>query len=68
MNIGRPQRFGIQYRSTGPNARVRLYEVGPGVTDDLGRELGVPALEEARRRETEMNTVFKVKEPGSPKP
>jgi hypothetical protein len=51
MNIGRPQRFGTQYRSAGPDPSVKLYEVGPGVTDALRRELAVPTLAEARRRE-----------------
>jgi hypothetical protein len=61
MNIGRPQRFGTQYRSTRPDEPVRLYAVGPGVTDGLRRELGVPSLEEARRREAAMNAIFHVK-------
>lgn len=55
MNVGRPQRFGTQYRSTGPDQPVRLYEVGPGVTDSLRQEMGVPTLEQARAREAEMN-------------
>ena len=49
--FGRPQRFGTQYRSSGPDQPVRLYEVGPGVTDALRRELNVPSLAEARKRE-----------------
>jgi len=66
MNIGRPQRFGTQYRSSdgGP---VRLYEVGPGVTDSLRSELGVPALAEARQREAMMDKAFGAKKP-SPRP
>jgi hypothetical protein len=63
MRIGRPQRFGTQYRSEGPDAPVRLYEVGPGITDGLRKELGVPTLEEARKREAEMGRPFKVKRP-----
>jgi hypothetical protein len=47
---------------------VKLYEVGPGVTDGLRREMGVPTLEEARRREAEMNTIFRIKGPRLPKP
>jgi hypothetical protein len=54
MNVGRPQRFGTQYRSDGPDRPVRLYEIGPGVTDALRRELGVPSLAEAREREAMM--------------
>ncbi len=65
MNIGRPQRFGTQYRSAGPDQPVKLYEVGPGVTDALRGELGVPTLAEARRRETMMEEMFKVKKPAA---
>jgi hypothetical protein len=61
MNIGRPQRFGTQYRSTAPETRMKLYEVGPGVTDGLRRELGVPTLAQAREREDEMNGTPKAK-------
>ena len=55
MNLKFPQRFGTQYSSNGPNQPMRLYEVAPGVTDVLRRELDVPTLDEARRREAEMN-------------
>jgi hypothetical protein len=68
MKIKRPQRFGTRYHSHGLDDPVRLYEVGPGVTDGLRRELGVPTLEEARRREAEMSTLFRIKGPGSAKP
>ena len=63
MNIGRPQRFGTQYRSVGPNDPVKLYEVGPGVTDGLRHEMGVPTLDEARKREAMMNALTKGKKP-----
>jgi hypothetical protein len=68
MNIGRPQRFGTQYRSIGQDDPLRLYEVGPGVTDGLRRELRVPSLEEARKREAEMNSGFRIKQPGASRP
>ena len=42
MTIGRPQRFGTQYRADGPNADFRLYPLAPGVTDDLRRAFDVP--------------------------
>jgi hypothetical protein len=58
MNIGRPQRFGTQYRSIGKDDPVRLYEVGPGVTDGLRKELSVPTLDEARKREAIMGKPF----------
>jgi hypothetical protein len=63
MKIGRPQRFGTQYSSSRLSEPVKLYEVGAGVTDSLRMELGVPSLDEARRREAEMNRLFKVKKP-----
>jgi hypothetical protein len=66
MNIGRPQRFGTQYRSSG-NEPVRLYEVSPEVTDSLRAELGVPPLAEARKRETSMNELVRGKK-AAPKP
>ncbi|GAC1449622.1 MAG: hypothetical protein NVSMB9_33590 [Isosphaeraceae bacterium] len=55
MNLARPQRFGTQYRSSGPDDPWRLYKVAPGVTDNLRRELNVPTLAEARERESRMN-------------
>jgi hypothetical protein len=55
MEIGRPQRFGTQYRSDGPGRPLRLYDVDPSVTDELRREFDVPPLAELRRRETAMN-------------
>src|SRR5262249_52744931 len=61
MSIGRPQRFGTQYRSAGPDQPVRLYRVDPGVNDALRRELGVPTLAEARRREAMMEEMVKGK-------
>ncbi len=63
MNIKRPQRFGTQYRSSGPAARLTLYEVGKGVTDGLRGELGVPSLAQAREREDQMNDMLKGKPP-----
>lgn len=65
MNVGRPQRFGTQYRSDGPDRPVRLYEVGPGVTDALRRELGVPSLVEARKKEAMMEAMIKGQKPAA---
>ncbi|WP_143206235.1 hypothetical protein [Singulisphaera sp. GP187] len=59
MKIGRPQRFGTQYHSAN-NEPVKLYDVGPGVTDGLRKELRVPPLDEALQREAEMGKLFKV--------
>jgi hypothetical protein len=55
MSIGRPQRFGTQYKSEGPGRPYRLYTVDSGVTDSLRRVMNVPLLAEAKARETEMN-------------
>ena len=54
MNIGRPQRFGTQFRADG-GGPFRLYKVEDGVTDDLRKEFGVPTLEESRKREEKLN-------------
>jgi hypothetical protein len=67
MNLGRPQRFGTQYRSADPDDPVRLHKVGPGVTDGLRKEMGVPSLAEARGREAEMNEKVGGKRP-APRP
>ena len=61
MNIGRPQRFGTQYRSSGLDDRLKLYEVGKGVTDGLRRELGVPSLAQVHEQEDKMNEIVKGK-------
>jgi hypothetical protein len=66
MNIGRPQRFGTQYRSSGDGS-MRLYEVSAGVTDSLRAELGVPTLADARQREATMGELIRGKK-RSPKP
>jgi hypothetical protein len=64
MNIGRPQRFGTQYRSSG-DGPVRLYEVSPEVTDSLRAEFGVPTLAEARKREAMMGELVRGKKPSA---
>jgi hypothetical protein len=54
MNIGRPQRFGTQFRSDG-GGPIHLYEVGPGVTDETRKYMGTHSLAEARAHEVELN-------------
>ena len=54
MNIGRPQRFGTQFRSEG-GGPLRLHAVGDGVTDELRRVMAVQPLADARRMESELN-------------
>jgi hypothetical protein len=66
MSIGRPQRFGTQFRPNSPGGPLRLGEIGEGVTDELRRELNVPPLAEAKARETKMNQ--ESKEPRQPVP
>jgi hypothetical protein len=68
MNLKRPQRFGTQYFSSGPDQPMRLHAVSPGVTDGLRQELGVPTLAEARRREAEMNEPTKKEATMKPAP
>jgi len=54
MNLGRPQRFGTQYRSEG-DGPLRLYRVDGGVTDELRKVMAVPSFSEAKAREAELN-------------
>ena len=54
MTVERPQRFGTQFRSES-NGPLRLYKVGPGVTDELRRLMGVHPLAEAKAHEAELN-------------
>jgi hypothetical protein len=44
--LGRAQRFGTQYESSGPSSPMRLAEVEGGVTDALRKVLKVPPLPE----------------------
>ena len=57
MDIGRPQRFGTQYRPEPPGSDgpIRLYKVDDGVTDGLRREFKAPSLAEARAKEAIFN-------------
>lgn len=54
MNIGRPQRFGTQLRSEG-GGPIQLYQVDPGVTDELRRFMMGHSLAEIKARVVEMN-------------
>ncbi|HKR61835.1 MAG TPA: hypothetical protein VJS64_19265 [Pyrinomonadaceae bacterium] len=54
MGIGRPQRFGTQLRSI-DNGPIQLYQVDPGVTDELRRMMGGRSLAEIKARVAEMN-------------
>lgn len=51
ISLGRPQRFGTQYR-VDDEGGWQLYDVDPNVTDSLRRAMNVPSLEEARSLET----------------
>ena len=48
MNIGRPQRFGTQFRVSGPDGAWELYKMDEGVTDELRKALDVPPLADAK--------------------
>jgi hypothetical protein len=54
MTIGRPQRFGTQFRSMG-DGPMTLYQTQEGVTDGLRKTFGVPTLAESKAREAKMN-------------
>ena len=55
MNIGRPQRFGTQFRRDPPSGPWYLYEVDPNVSDAQRAAMDVPPLAEARKRVETMN-------------
>lgn len=59
MNIGRPQRFGTQYRPEPgkPSSPMRLYQVDDGSlssTDELRKQMNAPSLAAAQEREETM--------------
>lgn len=56
--IGRPQRFGTQFQSTRSTQPSKLVPVDPSVPDSLRREMGVPTLEEARKKEADLAKAF----------
>ncbi|MBE9099881.1 hypothetical protein [Vacuolonema iberomarrocanum] len=51
VSLGRPQRFGTQYR-VDDEGGWKLYEVDPAATDSLRQAMNVPPLAEARSLET----------------
>jgi hypothetical protein len=59
--IGRPQRFGTQLISDGPDKPFRLYKVDGGVTDALRSSLNVPSLKDAEARARKMAEQHKTK-------
>lgn len=60
--IGRPQRFGTQFKSNHPSRPQKLAPVDPTVPDQLRRDLDVPTLEEARAKERQFAEALKPKE------
>jgi TonB family protein len=60
MNIGRPQRFGTQFRSDG-GGPLKQYPVDTSVTNELRQLMGAHALDEAKTYEAELN-----KQPAAP--
>jgi hypothetical protein len=61
MNIGRPQRFGTQYRSTESGGPMLLYPIGDGTSDALRAEFHCPSRAEALKREELINSLYKPK-------
>lgn len=55
MNIGRPQRFGTQYRAEAGDKNWHLYPVDPEFSDGMRRAFNVPTLSEAQAHLEEMN-------------
>ncbi len=58
VRIDRPQRFATQYGSNRANAPMSLARVDPAVPDSLRRELDVPPLAEAKKREEKFAKEF----------
>jgi len=55
MSLGRPQRFGTQYRADDSGADWYLYPADPGVSDAWRRAFNVPPLADAEARAAKMN-------------
>ena len=68
MNIGRPQRFGTQFRSTDVAHPVTLVATDPSVSDSLRRALNVPPLAEAKEREAKFAREFEESRKASANP
>lgn len=58
ISVGRPQRYGTQFRSNKSFRPPQLVAVDPSVSDTLRLELGVPVLADAKKREAEMEKAF----------
>jgi hypothetical protein len=58
VSIGRSQRFGTQFQSKKSFRPPMLVSVDPSVPDTLRKELDVPTLEEAKKKEAEMVSWF----------
>ena len=58
INIGRPQRFGTQFQSKRPFRPPMLVSVDPSFPDALRKELDVPTLEDAKKKEADMVNSF----------
>ena len=58
VSIGRSQRFGTQFLSKKSFRPPMLVSIDPNVPDALRKELDVPTLEEAKKKEAEMINAF----------
>lgn len=55
LSIGRGQRFGTQFTSGGRNQPWHLDKIDPGLSDTIRKIWGVPALDQSKDRERQMN-------------
>lgn len=55
VSIGRPQRFGTQYRLDKASGDYFLYEVAPGLSDEIRRAFNCPSLSKAQAGAKHMN-------------
>ena len=58
VSVGRQQRFGTQFLSNKSFRPPHLVDVDPNVSDVLRQEFDVPSLENAKKREAEMQNEF----------
>lgn len=55
QNVGKPQRFGTQYRKLGGSGWT-VDPVDPMLTDAVRKDMNVPSLEDSRKRAAQLNS------------